>query len=295
MKLSDFAPQFPVLWASSGSTTTVQYPLLSGTSLATGRASIASGFPAVNFTPPAAGGVYPWGADWNGALKTLSVSAQNYEAGVIPLFSQNFANAIGGYPQNAIVADANTAGLFWVSTADANTTVPATPNSAWQKFGWNQFIKQGWGFSTFGNSNVYLGWRKDGSGLGVGIDSTDIGNVAIQGGGKLGWGDWTEQNYTLPSGGNRTISLTFTAPSAGYVHAVGSANFAAQNSNQSQLSVVINGTTLSADNVTGATAMTNYSCILVNAGTVVVASYLGTSATNPPNVGHTLSYLFIPS
>ena len=226
-------------------------------------------------------------------LNQIALGVQ--KLGLVRPFSADFAMAVGGYPLNAIVADAATVGLLWISTAGSNTTTPNTDGAAWQIFGWNQFIKQGWGFSTFGNSNVYLGWRKDGSGLGVGIDSTDIGNVAIQGGGKLGWGDWTEQNYTLPSGGNRTISLTFTAPSAGYVHAVGSANFAAQNSNQSQLSVVINGTTLSADNVTGATAMTNHSCILVNAGTVVVASYLGTSATNPPNVGHTLSYLFIPS
>ena len=159
----------------------------------------------------------------------------------------------------------------------------------------SSFVKQGWGFSNFGNNAIYLGWRADGSGLGIGIDSTDEGNVAVQGAGKLGKGGWTEQYYTLTSQGSKTISLTFDAPSAGYVHVVGSANFAAQNTNQSQLSIVINGTTLSADNVTNSTAMTNHSCVLVSAGTVTVGSFLSTSATNPPNVGHTLSYIFIPS
>ncbi|MCP1274823.1 hypothetical protein NKW43_14215 [Gluconobacter albidus] len=294
MKQTDFAPQFPVLWASSGTSTTVQYPLLSGTSLATGRASIDSGFPAANFTPPAAGGVYPWGADWNGALKTLSVSAQNYEAGAIPLFSQSFANSIGGYPQNAIVADTGTAGLFWVSTADANTTVPGASGAAWQKFGWNQFVKQGWGFSNFGNNVIYLGWRPDGN-LGLGVDSTDVGNVALQGAGKLAQGGWTEQYYTLAAGGSRTVSLTFNAPVPGYVHVIGSANYAVQNSNQTNLTIIVNGQNLSADQVTGSTAMTNHSCVEVAAGAVTVASYCGTSSQNPPNVGHTLSYLFIPS
>ncbi|MBS1029438.1 hypothetical protein [Gluconobacter albidus] len=294
MKLSDFAPQFPVLWGSSGTTTTVQYPLLSGTALATGRASIASGFPAVNFTPPAAGGVYPWGADWNGALKTFSVSAQNYESGVVPSFSQDFANSIGGYPQNSVVSDTSTAGLFWVSTADANVTPPGVTGTAWQKFGWNQFVKQGWGFSNFGNNAIYLGWRPDGN-LGLGVDSTDVGNVALQGAGKLAQGGWTEQYYTLPSGGSKTISLTFTAPVPGYVHVIGSANYSAQNSNQTNLTVIVNGQSLSADQVTGTTAMTNHSCVAVAAGSVTVASYCGTSSQNSPNVGHTLSYLFVPS
>ena len=300
MKLSDFAPQFPVLWASSGSTTTVQYPLLSGTSLATGRASIASGFPAVNFTPTAAGGVYPWGADWNGALKTLSVSAQNYEAGVIPIFSQNFANAIGGYPQNAIVADANTAGLFWVSTADANTTVPATPNSAWQKFGWNQFIKQKLSDGALATGNqVYIGLREGvtsgAARIGAKVDETDFGNFAMTGNKTLGLGDWTEQYYTLASGGSKTISLEFDAPLDGYVFVVGSANYSVQNTNQTNLTISVNGTNLSADQVTGSTSMTNHSSVKVSAGPVTVGSYCGTSATNPPNVGHTLSYLYIPA
>ncbi|UMM08407.1 hypothetical protein MKW11_14660 [Gluconobacter frateurii] len=128
MKLSDFAPQFGTLWAAGATSSTLQYPLLSGTSLSTGRASIASGFPAANFTPPAAGGVYPWGADWNGALRTLSVSAQNYEAGNVPVFSADFASEIGGYADNALV---QYGGEYWVSTADGNTTVPGASGASW--------------------------------------------------------------------------------------------------------------------------------------------------------------------
>ncbi len=132
MKLSGFTTQFPVLWGSSGTSATVQYPLLSGSDVAAGRASVAAGFPAANFTPPEAGGVYPWGADWNGALKTLSVSAQNYESGLVPIYSADFSSSIGGYPLNAIVSDPTTAGVYWVSTTDSNTSAPGSANASWQ-------------------------------------------------------------------------------------------------------------------------------------------------------------------
>lgn len=173
-----------------------------------------------------------------------------------------------------------TAGVFatWLNTAVAN----------------NQYVKQG-GQAAFGNNAVYLGWRTDGTGLGIVIDTTPEGTIAVTGVGRLAAGGWVEQYYTLASGGNRTISLTFTAPMAGYVHVIGSANFAAQNANNTQLAVLVNGTELSADNVNASTAMTNHSCVAVAKGSVTVGSFLSTTATNPPNVGHTLSYLFVPS
>lgn len=134
--------------------------------------------------------------------------------------------------------------------------------------------------------------------------STADDNTSIPGAAGASWqmltgnrarGAWTEQYYTLPAGGSRTISLTFTAPVAGYVHVIGSANYSTQNSNQSNLTIIVNGQSLSADQVTGTTAMTNHSCVAVSAGQVTVASYCGTSSQNPPNVGHTLSYIFVPS
>ena len=260
---------------------------------------------------------------------------------------QPFSEAVvagGGYGLNALVADPATIGMLWISTAANNTTTPNTTDAAWERFGWNQFIKQGWGFSNFGNNQIYLGWREDGSGLGLGIDSTDqgtialltdvikqglsdgtlargnqvsiglrtgvtsgaarigakvddtdFGNFAMTGNKTLGLGDWTEQYYTLASGGSKTISLEFDAPLDGYVLVVGSANYSVQNTNQTNLTISVNGTNLSADQVTGSTSMTNHSCVKVSAGPVTVGSYCGTSATNPPNVGHTLSYLYIPA
>ncbi len=138
--------------------------------------------------------------------------------------------------------------------------------------------------------------------VGVYYTSTVNNNTTPPGSGAswkvIGYGSlagWTEQNYTLAAGGERTISLNFTAPCAGNIHVIGSANYSAQNTNQTNLTIIVNGQSLSADQVTGATAMTNHSCVAVAAGPVTVASYCGTSSPNPPNVGHTLSYLFVPS
>lgn len=44
----------------------------------------------------------------------------------------------------------------------------------------NQFVKQGWGFANFGGNQVYVGLRTDGSGVGLGVDQTDVGNIAFQ-------------------------------------------------------------------------------------------------------------------
>lgn len=213
-------------------------------------------------------------------------------------FDATFAKNVGGYPKYALVADADpkSFGVCWSSTADNNQSVPGEDGAAWQKFGFSQFVKQGWGFADFGPNNIFMGLRTDGTGvIGIGVDETDMGNVAIQGKGRLALGGWVEEYYTPPAQGNHTVSLQFNAPLDGYVMVIGSANFAVQNPNQSQLSVIVNSKTLSADNVTGSTAMSNHSCVAVNAGPVSVAAYLGTSAANPPNVGHTLSFLYMPS
>lgn len=222
------------------------------------------------------------------------------QAGNLGSYSAATATAIGGYALNAIMADASTVGLFWVSTVGSNATTPGATGASWQKFGWDQFVKQGLSGGTLSTGNqVYIGLRtgvtSGAARIGAVVDDTDFGNFAMVGKQTLGLGNWTEQYYTLPSGGSKTISLTFDAPLDGYVLVVGSANYSVQNTNQTNLTIIVNGTSLSADQVTGSTSMTNHSCVKVSAGSVTVSSYCGTSATNPPNVGHTLSYLYIPA
>ncbi|MFT9016567.1 MAG: hypothetical protein ABF990_12640 [Acetobacter sp.] len=98
-----------------------------------GTASIALGFPPETFVARGAGGVPPRGQDMNGFLNRLSRAVQVLQAGYLGPYDATFGAAIGGYPAGAIVCGA-VAGTFWVSTADANTTVPGVAGAAWQSF-----------------------------------------------------------------------------------------------------------------------------------------------------------------
>lgn len=51
---------------------------------------------------------------------------------IVAPFNAQLAAAMGGYPLNAVVADTKTRCVFWVSTADANVSVPGATGAAWQ-------------------------------------------------------------------------------------------------------------------------------------------------------------------
>lgn len=128
MKSTDFSNQFPTIWGISAETGTITYPVPSSSNTP-GRATLSSGFTSTNMTPIASGGIPPFGQDFNGILRMLSTSAQNYEAGNIPIWSLGFAENISGYPMYAVV---QYNGLFYTSTADNNTTIPGTSGALWK-------------------------------------------------------------------------------------------------------------------------------------------------------------------
>ena len=51
---------------------------------------------------------------------------------------------------------------------------------------YNNFVKQGFGFSDFGGNALFFGWR-EGGGVGVGVDKTDVGTIAFQ--------KWCQDNF----------------------------------------------------------------------------------------------------
>lgn len=94
-----------------------------------GAASHALGFPPQTFTAEGAGGTPPDGRDVNGVLNYLAAWARWQGAGGSVTFSAAVASA-GGYPKGAVVLSASVAGLFFVSTADDNTTNPESGGAA---------------------------------------------------------------------------------------------------------------------------------------------------------------------
>lgn len=112
---------------------TLPIPVPSQTGITPGAASYDDGFPPLNMTDPASGGIPPSGADMNGILYTLSAWCAALQAGQAAKFDATAATAFGGYKVGAMLAS-TTLGLFWYNTLDGNTTNPDVDATDW--IGW---------------------------------------------------------------------------------------------------------------------------------------------------------------
>ncbi|MFT8655966.1 MAG: hypothetical protein ABF785_04650 [Acetobacter papayae] len=147
MKSTDDRKLFGTLIGASAATGNIAtIPATQGTA-GDGTASIALAFPPETFIARAAGGEPPRGADMNGFLNLLSSAMQVLQAGYLGPFDATFAAGIGGYPAGAIVSG-STAGTFWVSTADSNTTVPGATGATWQSL-FNGYATEAWANGLF--------------------------------------------------------------------------------------------------------------------------------------------------
>jgi len=118
----------PVPFAESGTKNTVPIPSQIG--ITPGAASFTTGFPPLNFTPILAGGVAPFGADFNGVFNAITQALRWSNAGGQYVYDATFATAIGGYPKGALVQRSTLDG-FWLSTADNNATDPDASGAGW--------------------------------------------------------------------------------------------------------------------------------------------------------------------
>lgn len=132
MKYSDLPALITSLFAASAESSYVSDIPSAQTASGDGRVSWERGYPPETMIARSAGGVPPFGQDANGIAKLFSRYIQSLQAGVIPRWTQNFANAIGGYPSGALVSDPTAVGIFWVSTADNNTSTPGANGASWK-------------------------------------------------------------------------------------------------------------------------------------------------------------------
>jgi hypothetical protein len=128
--LASSAPaKFPIPFgASAGAGFIRPIPTLSQVGVQAGAASLTDGFPAANFSPVAAGGVPPFGQDFNGILNQTTAWVQYLSAGGPISYDPLFALAIGGYPKGAVLTSVTPA-LFWQSAVDNNQTNPDAGNA----------------------------------------------------------------------------------------------------------------------------------------------------------------------
>lgn len=116
-------------WAESG----LKNPIPPAANPATGRAGFDQGFSAINMTAKEAGGIPPFGQDFNGIFYEVTNILRYMQAGGQPTFDAAMAAAIGGYPKGAMVLGSDGVTL-WQSKVDSNSTDPNTDPSDWGTF-----------------------------------------------------------------------------------------------------------------------------------------------------------------
>ncbi|MEG5833968.1 phage tail protein [Enterobacter kobei] len=94
-----------------------------------GVATFDKGFPPVTMQPLSAGGIPPSGKDVNGVLYSTTLQQQWQNAGMTYPFSQDFSDAVSGYPKGAIVPSSVYTGQ-WLNLNEANGTSPESPTGA---------------------------------------------------------------------------------------------------------------------------------------------------------------------
>lgn len=127
MQTSSQPKLLPVPFANAGSKQDV--PNDSQIGITAGRASYTDGFPPLTRTPLAAGGVPPFGTDFNGVLNDITAAVRWNQSGAGYPFDSSFNAAISGYPKGAKIPSSTLDG-FWLNTVDGNATNPENTTSA---------------------------------------------------------------------------------------------------------------------------------------------------------------------
>ncbi|WP_286936204.1 hypothetical protein [Achromobacter sp. UBA4530] len=128
MQASNAPSKSAVPFAQFGTKNTI--PVGSQIGVTPGAASFTDGFPPLTMTPLAAGGVPPYGADFNGILNFVTDGQRWAAAGGGYKYDPEFSAAISGYPKGAILLSA-AENRYWLSTVNANSSNPDTGGTGW--------------------------------------------------------------------------------------------------------------------------------------------------------------------
>ncbi len=132
MLASSIPPKFSLPFASgAGSANIRSIPAASQINVLPGAASLTDGFPPLNFTPIAAGGIPPFGQDMNGILHQITLWNQWHAAGGPVKFDASFAAQINGYPSGALV-QSNSGHAVYESVVDNNVADPNSGSTQWR-------------------------------------------------------------------------------------------------------------------------------------------------------------------
>lgn len=133
--------KIPVPWATGGLKNTIP----AASNPLTGLAGYDQGFTAINMTPKTAGGIPPFGQDFNGIFFAVTEALRYLETGALFPYDGAFATTVGGYPLGALLQRTDGYGL-WRNTSADNTTDPEAFGAGW--------APEGSGITSVAMSNV---------------------------------------------------------------------------------------------------------------------------------------------
>ena len=115
-------------WAESG----LKNPIPPAANPATGRAGFDQGFSAINMTAKEAGGIPPFGQDFNGIFYEVTNILRYMQAGGQSTFDAALATATGGYPKGAMVLGDDGVSAY-TNKVDSNSSNPNSGGSGWAR------------------------------------------------------------------------------------------------------------------------------------------------------------------
>ncbi len=129
MQSSNLPARVPLAFATDGPKNII--PLASQIAIKPAIASLTDGFPPITMLPDNAGGLAPFGEDFNGILFLLSAQIVWACAGGPMTFDVGFAEAVGGYPKGANLASNTAPGRRWTSVIENNANDPDAGGAGW--------------------------------------------------------------------------------------------------------------------------------------------------------------------
>lgn len=218
----------PVAFANSGAKQPI--PIASQVSITPGRASYTDGFPPLTRTPLSAGGIPPYGTDFNGVLNEITASIRWANAGMGYTYDSDFSSSVGGYPKGAQLIKATSDGI-WLNAVEGNTTNPDTGGAGWSDMTSGRLL----GIKTFPTSGTYTPtagtkkirvkvWGAGGGGAGM----SSAANVSVAGAAGayaeslIDATGITSISVTVGAGGGNAAANAATAGGAGGTSIFGS-------------------------------------------------------------------------
>jgi hypothetical protein len=133
LNLSNVPPKFPIPWGNSAAAPYMTYPVPTASQIGVTNcaASLTDGFPPLTFVAPGSGGCAPFGKDYNGIFKQITLWNQWSGAGATVIWDTTYQTNISGYPRGAFLSQSANTGCFWVNTLDANSSNPDSGGANW--------------------------------------------------------------------------------------------------------------------------------------------------------------------